>query len=85
MSYCVGLQYYCKLGAANQAVHIYYFKNQQSYYISVKSAGNFLCKTAKKHPPFRPHCLLGSVSFYRRQMHKKPLPSCISPSFPSLS
>uniref|UniRef100_A0A452H780 Uncharacterized protein n=1 Tax=Gopherus agassizii TaxID=38772 RepID=A0A452H780_9SAUR len=24
MSYCVGLQYYCKLGATNQAAHIYY-------------------------------------------------------------
>uniref|UniRef100_A0A8C0FCK4 Uncharacterized protein n=1 Tax=Bubo bubo TaxID=30461 RepID=A0A8C0FCK4_BUBBB len=27
MSYCGGLQYYCKLGATSQAVHICYFKN----------------------------------------------------------
>uniref|UniRef100_A0A663DWU2 Uncharacterized protein n=1 Tax=Aquila chrysaetos chrysaetos TaxID=223781 RepID=A0A663DWU2_AQUCH len=91
MSYCGGLQYYCKLGATSQAVHICYVSrhtqhaNLDSNSVSFDvPAGQVVSGGREKHPVYKTvrkkilKSLLGSISFQKRGIDKKVEPSCIS-------
>uniref|UniRef100_A0A8B9Q6Z9 Uncharacterized protein n=1 Tax=Apteryx owenii TaxID=8824 RepID=A0A8B9Q6Z9_APTOW len=43
MSYCGGLQYYCKLGATSQAVHICYVSRHTQHAQQFKNQQGLIC------------------------------------------
>uniref|UniRef100_A0A8D2Q362 Uncharacterized protein n=1 Tax=Zosterops lateralis melanops TaxID=1220523 RepID=A0A8D2Q362_ZOSLA len=53
MSYCGGLQYYCKLGATSQAMHICYFKNQQGKHPVYKTVRKKILKISLAPTDFK--------------------------------